>query len=273
MPRRRLAILPISLIVVYLVPTAFPFYWMIKSALERPADVYHPTMWLRHVTLENFTALLTTTSFPSNALNSLEVALMSSTAVVACSLLGGYALARTSLPHKQLLAQLILFSYLFPEVLLGIPFFVMFRQLGLLDTLPGLAVAHVTLSLPFALWLMWQFFQALPREYEEAAALDGSSRLQAFFAVLLPMVLPAVAAVFIFAFAASWNDYVFSVMLIHQDQQFTLPLAMSLFVQQMQMNWAIIQGASILLALPGLLLLLFGHRYLVKGFAAGGLAN
>jgi len=271
--RRSRRFLPAILITIYLVPIIFPFYWMVKSALDKPADVYQPQLWLRHLTFENFSVLFAATSFLQNALNSLVVALMSSAIVVLCSLVGGYALARSRLPGKRLLAQIILFSYMFPEVLLGIPFFAMFRQIGLLNSLPGLALAHVTLSLPFALWLMWQFFQALPREYEEAAAIDGASGLQAFTRVLLPMCLPGVAAVFIFAFAASWNDYVFGLMLIRDDQKFTLPISMGLFVQQMQMNWAVIQAANILLALPGLLLLLFGQKYLVKGFETGGLAN
>ncbi len=261
------------LIALYLLPTLFPFYWILKSALEKPADVYKPRLLLRSVTLENFDALLTTTNFLATAANSLQVALASTIVVVVCSALGGYGLARARIPGKAHIAHVVLFSYMFPEVLLGIPFFVLFHKMGLLNSLWGLSFAHITLSLPFSLWLMWQFYQALPRSYEEAAEIDGASRFQIFVRIMLPLSIPALTAVFIFSFAASWNDYVLALMLIRDDAKFTLPISMSLFVQEMQLNWAVIQAANLLLALPGLLLVLFGRRYLVRGLQTSGLAN
>lgn len=269
----RRSVLSRLLIGAYLIPVLFPFYWILKSALETPADVYKPRLWLGSFTFENFDTLLRTTNFLVNVSNSLKAALISSAIVVASSGLGGYALARAPIPHKALIAQIVLFSYMFPEVLLGIPFFALFQKLGLLNSIGGLAIAHVTLSLPFGLWLMWQFFQALPKSYEEAAEIDGASKLQTFLLVMAPLAIPALTAVFIFAFAASWNDYVLGLMLIHDDQKFTLPIAMSLFVQQMELNWAVIQAANFLLALPGLLLVLFGRKYLLRGFQTSGLAN
>jgi multiple sugar transport system permease protein len=271
--RARHAWFPKALIVLYLLPILFPFYWILKSALETPASVYHPQLWLRSITFKNFESLLTTTSFLTNASNSLQVALASSVVVVVCSALGGYGLARARIPGKVQIAQVVLFSYMFPEVLLGIPFFVVFHKLGLLNSLWGLAFAHITLSLPFGLWLMWQFYQALPHAYEEAAEIDGASRFQTFARIMVPLSVPALTAVFVFAFAASWNDFVLALMLIHDDAKFTLPISMSLFVQEMQLNWAVIQAANFLLALPGLLLVLFGRKYLVRGFQTTGLAN
>jgi multiple sugar transport system permease protein len=257
----------------YLAVTVFPFYWMLKSALEPAASVYHPHLLPEHVTVENVATLLRNSSFLSNALNSLEVALASSIMVVACSAIGGYALSRYPIPAKRALAQTILFSYMFPELLLGIPFFALFKSLGLLNSLFGLALAHMTLSFPFALWLMWQTFQAMPAEFEEAAWIDGAGPMHAFLFIACPIALPAIVAVLIFAFAASWNDYILSLILIRDDKLLTLPVAISLFVTQLHFNWAVIQGAALLLGVPGLLLLLFGQRYLVKGFGGGGLAN
>jgi multiple sugar transport system permease protein len=260
------------LLAAYLSVTLFPFYWMFKSAIEPAAAVYHPHLLPQSLTIRNVVELFTGSTFLANAGNSLQVALMSSALVVVCSAVGGYALSRYPIPAKRALAQLILFSYMFPELLLGIPFFSIFKLLGLVNSLYGLALAHVTLSFPFALWLMWQTYQALPPEYEEAACMDGAGPLRTFLQIVCPMTLPAMAAVMIFAFAASWNDYVLSLMLIRDDKLFTLPVAISLFVTQLHFNWAIIQAAALLLAVPGLLLLMVGQRYLVKGFG-GGLAN
>ena len=182
-------------------------------------------------------------------------------------------MSRYGIPRKRTIAQLILFTYMFPQILLGIPFFSLFGQLGLLNSLFGLSLAHLTLSFPFALWLMWQTFQGLPREYEEAAAIDGAGPLRTFLLIVCPMVRPALAAIFIFAFAASWNDYTLSLMLVRDNQMLTLPVSVSLFVTQLQFNWAVIQSGAILLAVPGLILLLLGQRYLVRAFGGGGLAT
>lgn len=259
-------------IAAYLGVTVFPFYWMFKSAIEPPAAVYDPKLLPGSFTTGNAVMLLRESSFLANAWNSLVVALMSSVAVVACSALGGYALSRYPIPGKRVLAQVILFTYMFPELLLGIPFFAMFKSLGLLNSLGGLALAHMTLSFPFALWLMWQAFQALPPEYEEAAWIDGAGPVKTFLLIVCPMARSSMIAVLIFAFAASWNDYILSLMLIRDDKLFTLPVAISLFVTQLHFNWAVIQAAALLLAVPGLLLLLGGQKYLVRGFG-GGLAN
>lgn len=260
-------------IAAYLAITVFPFYWMFKSAIEPAAAVYDPHVIPRDVSTENVVALFRDSSFLANAWNSLQVALLSSALVVVCSTIGGYALSRYPIPAKRVLAQTILFTYMFPELVLGIPIFSIFKSIGLLNSLFGLSLAHMTLSFPFALWLMWQTFQALPLEYEEAAFIDGAGPLRTFLAVCCPMVFPAIAAVMIFAFAASWNDYLLSLILIRDDKLFTLPLAISLFVTQLHFNWAIIQAAALLLGVPGLVLLLLGQRYLIKGFGGGELAN
>lgn len=265
--------IPILFLCIYLIPVLFPFYWMLKSALGDPSEVYSPSLGLSTFSFQNFANLLSGTSFPGSARNSLQVAVVSAAIVTACSALGGYALSRMRFRYKGVLAQIVLFSYMFPEILLGIPFFAMFQKIGLLNSLSGLVAAHITLSLPFGLWLMWQFYQAIPKSYEEAAEIDGASRFQAFFRIMLPLSVPALVAVYIFAFAASWNDYVLGMMLLRDDQMFTLPIAMSLFVEQMDLNWAVIQAANVLLALPGLLLVLFGQKYLIRGFQTSGLAN
>jgi multiple sugar transport system permease protein len=269
----RLFSIPKLFVGVLVVWSAFPFYWMLKSAIEPAASVYRPHLLVDGGTLENLHVLLTQTSFLGNALNSLIVAATTSVLVVVCSMIGGYVLARYDIPAKRIIAQLVLFTYMFPEILLGIPFFSLFRQLGLLNSLFGLSLAHLTLTFPFALWLMWQTFEAMPREYEEAAAIDGASRTETFLRVVCPMAAPAAAAVLIFAFAASWNDYTLSLMLIRDDQLYTLPVSVSLFVTQLHFNWAVIQGAAILIAVPGLVLLVLGQRYLVRAFGGGGLAN
>jgi multiple sugar transport system permease protein len=257
----------------FLLWSVFPFYWMAKSAFEPAELIYHPELYPRGFTLANIRMLFEETGFSGSMINSMVVAIMSCLLVCAASTVGGYALSRYAVPAKRHVARLILFAYMFPDILLGIPFFSIFRELGLVNSLPGLALAHMTHSFPFALWLMWQTFEALPRDFEQAAAIDGASRLQTLVHVVFPMVLPSIVAVLIFAFAASWNDYTLSLMLIRDNALFTLPLSVSLFVTQLQLNWAVVQAAALFLAVPGFFLVFLGQRSLLRGFGAGGLAN
>jgi multiple sugar transport system permease protein len=246
---------------------------MAKSALEPAELIYHPEIYPRGFTLANIWSLLSETNFSASMRNSFVVAVLSSTLVCVASAVAGYALSRYRVPAKRHIARLILFSYMFPDILLGIPFFSIFRQLGLVNSLPGLALAHMTHSFPFALWLMWQTFEALPRDFEHAASIDGASPVQTFLHVACPMVMPSLVAVLIFSFAASWNDYTLSLMLIRDNSLFTLPLSVSLFVTQLQLNWAVVQAAALFLAVPGFFLVFVGQKSLLRGFGAGGLAN
>lgn len=261
------------LLAAYLAMVLFPFYWMAKSAVEPSAAAYTPHLLPGAVTLANFRELLRDTPFLVHLRNSLVVAAGCTAVTTLSAALGGYALARHAWRGHRVFAQSILLSYMFPPILLGIPFFALFRAFHLINTLSGLMVAHTTLSFPFGLWLMWQFFQSLPREYEEAAWVSGASRGQALLRVVLPLTAPGLLAVAVFAFANSWNDYTLALLLVQKESVLTLPVSVSLFVQQMQISWGSVQAANVLLVLPGLLLLLGGNTYFLRGLQGGGLTG
>ncbi len=249
----------------------FPFYWMFKGSFEPSGALLQANIVPGEVTLENYRRLLSDTEFPTFFGNSLVVAVGSTLLTVVLALLGGYGLARFRFPGQATIARSVLLAYMFPALALAIPLFMVFRSAGLVNSYTGLILAHTGHSLPFGIWLMWQFFQTVPRSYEESAFVMGAGRLRAFLDVALPLASPGLVAIAIFAFALSWEDYTFSLILVTQQQAKTLPVGVMNFVERDVIHWGLIQASAVFMALPALLIVLLFQRYLVTGLGAGGL--
>jgi multiple sugar transport system permease protein len=251
----------------------FPTYVMLKASIQPELELFSNTFLFvpRSPTLGNFAGLFTETSFARFYLNSIVAALGTMVISVVSATLAGYSLTRFSFPGKKRLAQSVLFSYMFPPLLLALPMFMIWRDLQLLNSYPGIILAHSAHALPFDIWLMWKFFQTVPISYEESAWIYGASRLRAMRDVAIPMALPGIIAVSIFSFAISWSDFTFANLLLTQESMKTLPIGMLGFIEQQAVNWGLIMSASVMMALPAFLLVYFLQSYLLRGFSVGGL--
>jgi multiple sugar transport system permease protein len=251
----------------------FPTYVMLKSSIQPELALFSNTFLFvpRNPTLENFAGLFTETAFARFYLNSILAALGTMVISVVSATLAGYSLTRFTFPGKKRLAQSVLFSYMFPPLLLALPMFMIWRDLNLLNSYPGIILAHSAHALPFDIWLMWKFFQTVPISYEESAWIYGASRLRAMRDVAIPMALPGIIAVSIFSFAISWSDFTFANLLLTQESMKTLPIGMLGFIEQQAVNWGLIMSASVMMALPAFLLVYFLQSYLLRGFSVGGL--
>lgn len=251
----------------------FPTYVMLKASIQPELELFSNTFLFlpRNPTLANFAGLFTETSFARFYLNSIVAALGTMVISVVSATLAGYSLTRFSFPGKKRLAQSVLFSYMFPPLLLALPMFMIWRDLQLLNSYPGIILAHSAHALPFDIWLMWKFFQTVPISYEESAWIYGASRLRAMRDVAIPMALPGIIAVSIFSFAISWSDFTFANLLLTQESMKTLPIGMLGFIEQQAVNWGLIMSASVMMALPAFLLVYFLQSYLLRGFSVGGL--
>jgi len=251
----------------------FPTYVMLKASIQPELELFSNTFLFlpRNPTLANFAGLFTETSFARFYLNSIVAALGTMIISVVSATLAGYSLTRFSFPGKKRLAQSVLFSYMFPPLLLALPMFMIWRDLQLLNSYPGIILAHSAHALPFDIWLMWKFFQTVPISYEESAWIYGASRLRAMRDVAIPMALPGIIAVSIFSFAISWSDFTFANLLLTQESMKTLPIGMLGFIEQQAVNWGLIMSASVMMALPAFLLVYFLQSYLLRGFSVGGL--
>ena len=247
----------------------FPLYWMLASSLFHPDNMFTLPMPLFpwNPTLSSYAAVLETEVvqwYINTVIVAAGIVLLTTTAAT----LGGYGLARLDIPYKTSFARLILFGYMFPPILLSIPMYIFWRQLGLINSLPGIILAQTATTLPFSLWLMWQFFQTVPYSLEESAMVGGSSRFRAFVDVALPMAKPGMIAVSIFSFAIAWGAYTIPSILLTDSSKWVLTLGLASFTEAESVLWGQIMAASTLLVLPTFIFVYYLQKYILEGFRA-----
>jgi multiple sugar transport system permease protein len=181
----------------------------------------------------------------------------------------GYAMSRFRSRTTSLFGLLIMFSQMIPAALLAVPFYMIYRQLGLYNTLIGLAIGDTVFLLPLATWLMKGFFDGIPAELEEQAQVDGCSRMQAFYSITLPLALPGLVVVTVFSFMAGWDEFFLARTLISSQSNWVLSVGLTSFQTQYSIAWDEMMAASVLFALPAAIFFLFVQRYLVAGLTGG----
>jgi multiple sugar transport system permease protein len=261
-----------GLLVVMLVWTLVPFYWMIVTSLKKDREIYgfEATLVPRQPTLANYTRLFATTPFVKYLRNSTIIALGTTLATLVLACLGAYALARLRFPGRALIARGLVVTYLVPPALLFIPLFAVMARLSLIDTHHGLILAYLSFSVPFCTWLLMGYFRSVPLELEEAALVDGCTRLGSLVRVILPMSLPALAVVAFFSFTQSWNEFLYANVFVNSIEVRTITIGLTLFVVEDVFFWGPMMGAAFLSALPPLVLYLIFQRWVVKGLTLGG---
>ncbi len=270
--RRRLkSVLFYSTVVLLLLIITFPISWMFLSAFKPLNELVTapPTWWPRHPTLQHFRDLLALTNFPIYLWNSTLAAAITSIITVSVAALGAYSLTRFRYRGRQAMANFVLVSYMFPPILLAIPLFVVISQLGMADSLISLALAHISFALPFCLWLMWGYMKSVPVALEEAAMIDGASRMGAFMRIVVPMCLPGIMAIGVLSFLVSWNDYLYALILITSEGRKTLSLGVSTFMGAMAVEWGLINASGVIITLPIILVFAIVQKVLIRGFGGG----
>jgi multiple sugar transport system permease protein len=193
--------------------------------------------------------------------------------VVLLGSLGAYALSRFSLRGKKWLMMSTLLPQFFPYVLILIPFYVLMSNLGLVDTHIGLILTHTSITLPFAIWMLTGYFNAIPQELDQAALIDGCSRLGVLFRIIYPTALPGLVVAGFFAFVVSWGDYLFVSILSQSEGTQTLPIALQSFMNSLQVKWGMITAGTVVAILPTILFFSLVQRRLVAGLTAGAVKN
>jgi multiple sugar transport system permease protein len=260
-----------ALIALYVLFALFPLFWLLKVALTPNELLYSEgiRLWPSRASLEHFGFVLAHSDFPLFFRNSLIVS--SATAAVATLLSSacGYALSRFHFRGKTLLVALMLITQMFPLVMLIAPMFRLLVPLGLVNSLTGLIIVYTAFNAPFATFLMQSFFDAIPRELEEAAMIDGATRFGAFSRIVLPLTLPGLAATAGFVFTAAWSELLFALMLNSSAQASTFPVGLLSFVSKFSVDFGQMMAAGALALLPACLFFLLIQRYLVRGLTAG----
>ncbi|HWV97174.1 MAG TPA: carbohydrate ABC transporter permease [Xanthobacteraceae bacterium] len=265
---RRLGLYVAALVIA--VYSAFPIYWMVVSSLREPTELLTNVSLIPNVlSLESYRNLLELTDYPRHFLNSVIVAVVAVLVTMVFSVMIAYAVTRQRIRGKKVIVGAMLYAYMFPPLLIAIPIFTIFARLGLGDTLTGLIASHLTLTLPLGVWFLWGFFKSMPFELEEAAMVDGCTRLGAFLRVVLPLALPGLITVAIFSFLLSWTDYTFALVMIGSDANKTLPVGLASMVGSFDLRWGEIMAGSTLIALPLFAAFALMSQYFIQGLGAG----
>lgn len=251
----------------------FPLYWIIASSL-RPIGEFitrGPELLPAKLTLQHYVDLFTISLFPTYLKNSVIITTGVVVLTTTFATLGGYGLTRIDIPLKRTFARGVLFSYMFPPVLLAIPMFILWNHLGILNTFFGLILAITARVLPFSLWLMWRFFLTVPYTLEESAQMAGATRFQAFKDIALPNAKPGVIAVAILAFAFAWGDFTMAWILMSELQKFPITVGIErTFFAGGQIDWGLVLAGSSIALIPPLLFVYFLEKYYIRGFSPGG---
>jgi multiple sugar transport system permease protein len=253
--------------------TAFPLIWMVLTSVKPQFELFRipPSFLPETVTFEHYRTLLWETPFLTYMRNSLLLGFATTVLVVTVATLGAHSLVRFRYPGRERIAQLVLFTYLLPSVVLILPLYLMMVWLGVANSLFSLVIAYTTFALPYALWLLRSFMQGIPDDLEAAALVDGATRMEAFVDVILPQALPGIISTSLFTFILAWNEYLFALVLVNTDSARPLTTGvMNMLISSFNIEWSLLMAASVMMSLPLIVIFAFLQSYLTRGFGAGG---
>jgi multiple sugar transport system permease protein len=268
---KRAAVILVLVVVAALV--LLPILWTFATSLKPLCDVnkYPPTWTSRDMSFEPYVAMFFYLPFATYTVNSLVVATATTILTLVIGSLAAFSFARFRFPGKDLFLLVFLLSQMLPGASVIVPLFQLLKEVGLYDTLFGLILTHTAVQLPFAIWLLYGFFTSIPREVEDAALIDGCSRLGALRKVLLPLALPGLGGTALFSFLGSWNEFFFALILTSSDSTRTIPVGIGLFVGEYTDVWNQMSAAAILFSIPPLLMFMLMRKTFVKGLVAGAI--
>lgn len=261
-----------GVLVLMLLWTAIPFYWMIATSLKHDKEIYgyEATLIPERPTLANYATVFRETPYMLYLRNSVLVAVGSTVLSMIIAVLGAYAIARLDFPGRALLARGLVFTYLVPTSLLFIPMFAMMSAFRLTDSLYGLTIAYLGFDVPFCTWLLMGYFKSVPVELEEAARVDGCNRVSALVRIVLPMSLPALVVVTFFSFTHAWNEFLYAHVFTSTTSARTVTTGLVNFMSQDVFFWGPLMASTVMSALPPVLMFLVFQRWVVKGLTLGG---
>ncbi len=269
--------------IFFLTSILFPFYWMVSSSFKTKAEIggREPVYVPASFNLEAYKELLDPNhpsyqAFGNNILNTIKVSVPTALITVIMAVLGSYAIARLRFRGKELLLNSILIVYLFPGVLLIIPLFAMLSQIGSVlgftvqDNLGVLMFTYLAQTLPVALYMLTNYFRTIPDEIEQAALIDGCTRIQVIWKVTLPLAVPALISVGIYTFMIAWNEFLYAMVFLNNRFLFTMPIKINTIFNDPTPRPNVVMAASTIMTIPIMILFLAMEKYLTEGLAAGG---
>ena len=248
----------------------FPLYWMVISSVTPDARLFDaPTLIPRTIVLDHYRALFGGRDFWTPIGNSLVVAGATTALSVGLGALCAYALARLQFRGRSLMLAFVLAISMFPQISIVSPLYLLLRELRLINTYPGLVLPYLTFAMPLTIWLLVGFFRQLPAEVEEAALMDGATRVRTLREIILPLAWPGLATTAILTFLYCWNEFLFALSFTLGPERHTVPVAIALFRGQYQVPWGEILAGAVVATVPVAVIVLIAQRRIIAGLTAG----
>ncbi|MBY9076461.1 sugar ABC transporter permease [Nocardioides sp. WL0053] len=247
-----------------------PVLWILLSSLKPANRILSSEIKLfDQPTLDNYRNVLSNTDFTTWFLNSVVVAAFTMVLGIFMSATAGYALSRFNFPGRRSLMWTFLITQMFPVAILIVPIYGIMSNLGLINTLTSLVIAYCTVAVPFCTWMLKGYFDTIPRELDEAAALDGLGPFSTFWRVIIPLARPGLAVTMFYTFLTAWGEVAYATAFLQTDDKFTLGYGLQTFVPQFNKQWEYLTPAAILITIPAAMVFMLAQRHLVGGLAAG----
>ncbi len=260
-------------LMICLIFVLIPFYWIIITSLKDSKEIYtFPIKYLPEIiSFKSYRQLFAFTNFTIYFRNSLTVALIASFSTLFITMFSGYALSRYDFRFKKYILLSLFFTQMVPIFLIMVPLYEMFSQVGMIDKLITLIIIYTNRMIPFSTIMAKAFFDRIPVSLEEAAQIDGCSRQQALFKIVVPLSLPGLSAIFSFCFVNNWNELFLAVMFLNSDVNLTIPVALNSFVSKSGIGWDIMSAGLVIALLPTMIVFAFAQRYIVAGLTSGAI--
>lgn len=248
-----------------------PFLWALSTSLKRESDVISSAVSYipQPVTLENYVKVWTQNNFSGYFLNSLLVSVVSVAVITVLALLNGYGLSRFKFRGRGAFMLILLATQMMPVILFVIPLFLIFKNLGLINSPLALILFYIVSQVPFNTILMRGFISGTPQEIDEAAMVDGAGRMRIIFSIITPIVLPGIVATSAFAFIGVWNEFLVGFSFITTPERFTIPIGLKFMIGEFSVEYASLAAGSIIGLIPPVLLFMYIQRYLIQGLGGG----
>jgi multiple sugar transport system permease protein/raffinose/stachyose/melibiose transport system permease protein len=272
MRKNWIIILQYGVLAAFSVYSLFPLLWMVSTSLKPENEIYKtPPIWMTaQPKIEHYLKVLHS-PFPKAVLNSTIIALVVTLLVLAVASLAAYGFTRFCFRGNRSFLVSTLFGHFMPDAVRFFPLYVFFLGLGLVNTRQSLLLTYISIVLPISIWMLTGYFQTIPRELDEAAMIDGCSRIGTLFRIILPLASPGLIAVGVFCFIWSWQEFLFSLVLIHDIDKRTISLALVQFLGQYRIDWGGIMAATTITVFPATIVFVLFQKWLVSGLTKGAL--
>jgi len=251
----------------------FPLLWVLLSSVKGKGEMMNfPTsIFPKSFTLDNFRTVIEQLHFGVNIKNSVLIAGSTTIIAVFISALGAYAVVRFFPKFGKVMTRILITTYMFPPILLAVPYSIIMGRLGMMNSRIGLVIVYLSISVPYAVWLLVGFFKTVPLEIEEAARVDGANKLQVFVKIVLPIVGPGVVAVAIYTFINVWNEFLYSLILMNSSSKMTVAVALKSLGGQEVLDWGVMMAASTLVVVPSVVFFMLIQKRIAGGLAQGAI--